>query len=136
MAYDTLDPQTAHRQQQQGWTYVDVRSQQEFAQGHPEGSVNVPVFFATPAGMEPNPGFVEAIRKLYPVDTPLLLGCRSGQRSLRACDLLQAAGYTRLVNVEGGFHGSPVTAGWASVGLPVSTAGKTWEQVKAEEGGR
>jgi rhodanese-related sulfurtransferase len=133
MAYETFDPPTAHHQQRNGWIYVDVRSEQEFVQGHPEGAVNVPVFFAAPGGMEPNPGFVDAIRKLFPVETPLLMGCRSGQRSARACELLLTAGYTKLANVAGGFHGSSFTAGWQSSGLPVSTTGKTWTQIMAEE---
>lgn len=130
MAYESVDPTGAHHQQKNGWVYLDVRTQQEFAQGHPEGAVNVPVFFAAPGGMEPNPDFVATVRKLWPTETPLLVGCRSGQRSARACDMLGAVGYTKLANVEGGFQGSHSTPGWISSGLPVSTSGKTWDQVK------
>ena len=110
------------------------RSPPEFAQGHPEGAVNVPVFFATPGGMAPNPDFLDAMRKLYPAETPLLLGCKSGMRSARACEMLEAAGYTRLANVDGGFHGSPFTPGWLAAGLPTSTTGRTWDQIRGGAG--
>lgn len=130
MACESVDPTGAHHQQKNGWVYLDVRSPQEFAQGHPEGAVNVPVFFASPGGMEPNPDFVAVVKSLWPATTPILVGCKSGQRSMRACDLLGAAGYTKLANVDGGFHGSSSTPGWASSGLPTSTSGKTWDEVR------
>lgn len=37
--------------------------------------------------------------------TPIVVGCLSGKRSLMAAELLSAAGYTRLQNVEGGYQG-------------------------------
>ncbi len=121
MAYEELDPQASHRRQGEGWRYVDVRSEQEFAQGHPEGAVNIPIAFPGPMGMRPNPRFLEIVQKHFPADTPLILGCKSGGRSARACEVLAAAGYAKLVNVSGGFLGSPAVAGWQQQGLPAST---------------
>jgi rhodanese-related sulfurtransferase len=53
-----------------------------------------------------------------------VVGCGSGPRSTRACEMLAAAGYTDLVNVEGGFNGARdemgnAIPGWVAAGLPV-----------------
>ena len=45
----------AHALQQQGYTYVDVRSTHEFADGHPAGAVNVPL-------VEPDPTWARCCR--------------------------------------------------------------------------
>jgi rhodanese-related sulfurtransferase len=122
--YETVDVRTASAKQREGWSYLDVRSPQEFAQGHPEGAVNVPILFMGPAGNQPNPRFLEIVQRLFPQqDTPLLLGCRSGARSARAAEILAAAGYARLANVAGGMMD------WDANGLPRSTSGRTWEDV-------
>lgn len=92
--------------------YLDVRTVDEYKQGHPPGAVNVPVVFLP--GMVPNQAFVAEVQKAFPTkDQPLLVGCKSGRRSLMACDLLTQAGYTDLVNVTGGFDL------WAANGLPM-----------------
>ena len=111
MSYEPVDPKTARERQSQGWTYVDVRSAEEFAQGHPEGAVNVPILLQGPFGLAPNPKFLQVMQRLYGTETPLLLGCRSGGRSARACELLASQGYTKLANVEGGFLGGPGAPG-------------------------
>ena len=49
----------------------------------------------------------------------LHLICQSGGRSAKACQLLKAAGYYGVVNVEGG------TAAWQAAGLPVVEGKKT-----------
>ena len=52
---------------------------------------------AGPRGMTPNAEFLAVVEALYPKDARLVLGCRSGQRSMRAADVLSGAGYTGLV---------------------------------------
>jgi len=58
----------------------------------------------------------------------LVLGCKMGGRSLQAATLLEAAGYTNIVDVRGGFagerdpYGRVSVPGWADSGLPVSTS--------------
>lgn len=42
-----------------GWT---VRTGDEFSNGHPAGAINIPAFFSTAAGMQPNPEFVAQVR--------------------------------------------------------------------------
>ncbi len=108
-----------------GAVYLDVRTPEEFDAGHPAGARNVPVLFVDPATRRPrpNPEFVSVVqRHLAPV-TRLLVGCQSGMRSQRACELLEEAGYTDLANVRGGFGGSDDTPGWKESGLPVETGG-------------
>ena len=75
--------------------YLDVRTEAEFADGHPEKAINIPIGTPNPArGMlEPNPDFVEVARLLLPLDTPLLVGCRTGPRAETAARLLAEAGF-------------------------------------------
>jgi rhodanese-related sulfurtransferase len=108
--------------------YLDVRTEAEFAAGHPEGAINIPVAFMKGGQMQINPDFVEIVEKVIPRETPLVVGCMAGGRSMRACEMLEAeAGYTDLTNVTGGFggqrdqSGTIVVVGWAEAGLPVST---------------
>jgi phage shock protein E len=66
---------------------LDVRRPDEFASGHVEGAVNVPLG--------------ETARMMETIgakDRPVVLHCRSGNRSGQALKALQAAGFTRLVN--------------------------------------
>ncbi len=132
--YEEIDPRSAHERQQQGWVYVDVRSPQEFAQGHPEGAVNIPILFMGPLGMTPNEDFAEVVQRRFPPDRPLLLGCKSGGRSARAAMILAQHGYQQLANVAGGFDGAPGVHGWSFLGLPSSTDldGVSWEAMKQE----
>ena len=76
--------------------YLDVRTEAEFERGHPSGAVNVPVIFLDPAGgpARPNDAFVEQVKELARPDQEILVGCQSGGRSQRACEILAQAGYT------------------------------------------
>lgn len=114
--------QQAHQRQQSGVQYVDVRSIPEFEQGHPAGAVNVPLLHADQLTrqMRPNPEFVAVMRANFTPDTPLLIGCQAGARSVQACELLAAAGFTDLTNVLGGFGGSrDGDIGWVQASLPI-----------------
>jgi rhodanese-related sulfurtransferase len=108
--------------------YLDVRTEAEFAAGHPEGAINIPVVFIKgPGQMQVNPEFVEIAEKVISRDRKLVVGCMAGGRSQRACEMLDEAGYTDLTNVVGGFggqrdaSGKVVVAGWKDAGLPVTT---------------
>ena len=121
MSYRTIDPTTARELlgSDEGWRYLDVRSEGEFAAGHPEGAYNVPVFFAGPAGMQPNAEFVEVVRRNFEPNAKLVVGCAAGGRSARACDALADAGFTQLANMHGGFSGGPEgELGWQALGFP------------------
>jgi rhodanese-related sulfurtransferase len=127
---------------EQGYVYVDVRSIPEFEAGHPVGAVNVPLLHAGPMGMTPNPEFLAVMEEAFPKDSKLVLGCKSGGRSLRACSLLESAGFTNLVDQRAGYDGAPdpsgrVEPGWRPAGLPTTRdapADHTYDGIKAKLG--
>ena len=115
-----------------GYIYIDVRSVQEYDNGHPEGAHNVPLLHlnSETRQMQPNQDFLAVMQANYPSDAKLLIGCQMGGRSSRAAQALTGAGYETVVNVKGGFggHRDPATGqvideGWVPAGLPVETAG-------------
>ncbi|MBC8133567.1 MAG: rhodanese-like domain-containing protein [Deltaproteobacteria bacterium] len=122
-----VTPQEAAELMTAGWTYLDVRSIPEFEQGHPAGAMNVPLMHATAGRMVPNGDFQKVIQANFAADTKLVVGCKSGGRSMQAVGLLAALGYENLVDVRGGFGGErdgmgrSTAAGWAEAGLPVAT---------------
>jgi rhodanese-related sulfurtransferase len=128
MSYANATPEQAHQflQADADYIYVDVRSVDEFANGHPEGAYNVPVMHRQAAGMIPNADFLTVMQAHFAPDSKLLIGCQSGARSLRAAEALIGAGFTSVTNVQGGFGGARnpmgqmVQPGWAESDLPVS----------------
>jgi rhodanese-related sulfurtransferase len=110
----------------EGYVYVDVRSVPEFEAGHPTGAYNVPLMHMGAMGMTPNPEFSSVMESTFPKDARLVLGCKSGGRSLRAAGMLEAAGFTQVVDQRAGFEGTtdPQTGaaepGWRPKGLPTS----------------
>ena len=135
----------AHQLQQQGSTYVDVRSQAEFEDGHASGAVNIPLLDRDPGSgqMMPNPDFVRVMQANFPSDAKLLLGCQVGGRSMRASQMLASFGFTDVANVKGGFGGlrdpmgRTVEPGWEESGLPVESgvpAGRGYTELAAKAG--
>jgi rhodanese-related sulfurtransferase len=80
---------------------LDVRSPEEFKEGHVPGAVNIP--------------YDQMAARLteVPKDKDVVLYCRSGRRAGIAAEVLQANGYTRLSHLEG-----DMTA-WVEKGRPV-----------------
>ena len=137
-----LDPRASHEilTATPGAIYVDVRTPEEFALGHPAGAVNLPVMLLGAGGMRPNADFARVAEKVLARDVPLIVGCKSGQRSAMACQVLDQLGFPDTVNVAGGFHGMTDmlgrtrVAGWEACGLPSSTQarpGCTWMELRA-----
>lgn len=134
-----VSPREAKALIDEGYVYVDVRSEPEFLAGHPAGAVNVPLLHLGPGGMTPNPEFLDVMKKRFPKDAKLVLGCRSGGRSLQAAQLLLAEGYTDVVDQRAGFEGARgpfgnvTEQGWLQEGLPVEEGaqpGQSYEDVK------
>lgn len=136
-----LPPDACHdlRETDPSILHLDVRTPEEFAQGHPVGALNVPIFFRRGDAMELNDEFTRVVERLVPdKQQRIVLSCAMGGRSMRACHVLEAAGYTRLVSMVGGFSGfrapdgTLVVPGWADAGLPVSTetAGASWDELR------
>jgi rhodanese-related sulfurtransferase len=85
---------------------------------------------------EPNSGFVSEVQKrleqkgLEGKNAPIVLICRSGDRSAKAADLMAKAGYTNVYSVvdgyegdvakEGADKGKRVVNGWKNSNLPWS----------------
>lgn len=76
-----------------GVVVLDVRTQQEFADGHIPGAVNIDVN---------SPEFGDRVAKLDRSVT-YLVQCRSGGRSARACKQMESMSFLKLNNLEGGF---------------------------------
>ncbi|WP_433447290.1 rhodanese-like domain-containing protein [Streptomyces sp. CA-142005] len=84
---------------------LDVREADEWQAGHAPGAVHLPLTaLAAGAGLP-----AEAPKR------PVIVICRSGRRSLKAVELLQARG-VEAVDVIGGMQE------WAAAGLPVVDA--------------
>ena len=127
MAVKEVTPQQAHDtlQADAGAVYIDVRTEREFATGHPQGAVNIPVAFPDPArGMVMNADFVKVVEGNFPKDKKIIVGCQAGPRSNAAAGLLQQAGYQDVSNMLGGFGGmrdptgKVIAPGWSSLDLP------------------
>jgi rhodanese-related sulfurtransferase len=139
-----ISPQEAFDalQQDAQAVYIDVRTVEEFAAGHPEGAVNIPIALHDPAqGMVYNQDFVEVVESHFAKDRKLLLGCKAGPRSNSAANLLEQQGYQDVASVRGGFggmrdpYGQVVVEGWEGLGLPVSQdngEGTSYESLAAK----
>jgi rhodanese-related sulfurtransferase len=115
-----------------GVMYLDVRTPEEFQSGHVPGAYNVPIAMRDRAGrMTPNDDFVAVVKKSFPLDSKLIVGCASGVRSVQACRILEAEGYAALTNMACGYSGARdatgaiVEKGWQASGFPCETAGLT-----------
>lgn len=73
----------------EGAFLLDVRTPEEFADGHIEGAVNVPV---------------QSLRERLdevPRDRPIVVYCQSGRRSAAAAAILEQAGYEAIHDLGG-----------------------------------
>ena len=111
----------------ESFTYVDVRTEDEFAAGHPEGAFNVPLSHASASGMEPNPAFLAVMERTFAKDAPIVVGCKMGGRSAKAQQALLAAGFTRVLDQSAGWDGKKgpfgeeLEPGWSKSSLPTET---------------
>ena len=70
---------------------LDVRTDEEFITGHISNAINIPV-----------QELEERLSELKDKNEKILIYCKSGRRSLIACRILEAYGYTNLYNMGGG----------------------------------
>lgn len=104
---EKLDPATFLAQAAEpGVVVIDVRSPQEYAEGHLEGALNINV---------EAPDFDAQIAALDPGMTYALY-CRSGRRSSVAAQRMAEAGFGSVIDLEGGM------ADLAAAGAPVATS--------------
>lgn len=127
---ENLDPKQCWDLLQQNThaVLVDVRTKMEHTFiGHPPGAVHIP--WKEAPDWQINPQFIAELEKAVPdKQAPVLLLCRSGQRSLDAAKALEEVGYQHLINIVEGFEGAldenkhrGNLGGWRFHGLP-------WEQ--------
>lgn len=104
---ENLDPKQAWQlmQDDPSAVLVDVRTKMEYSHvGHPIGAVHIP--WKEFPDWQVNTGFVEQVVEAVPdKNAPVLLLCRSGQRSVDAALALEAAGFSRPINILEGFEG-------------------------------
>jgi rhodanese-related sulfurtransferase len=83
---------------------LDVREDKEFASGHIPKAKHIPLgkLASRIQELEKHKG------------KPILVTCRSGQRSARACGMLKKAGFETVYNQEGGI------IAWERANLPVT----------------
>jgi rhodanese-related sulfurtransferase len=136
MSDKRISPQEAHAKIQQGYVYVDVRTEQEFEQGHPEGAINVPILLAGAGGMTPNPDFAKVMAASFPLDAKIVVGCKAGGRSLKAAATLLQEGYTDVFDQRAGWDGARdafgqlAEPGWSRAGLPVEVGAPSGRSYK------
>jgi len=85
-------------------TFIDVREPHEYEAAHIEGAVLIPL------------GQIVARLGEIPKSEPVIVACRSGQRSGLVAEHLNVAGY-EAHNLEGGL------VAWAAAGYPLVAAG-------------
>ncbi len=102
-----LSPEEAHRRlkEKNPPQLIDVRTREEYREARLQGSRLIPLH--------------ELGGRLREIDKakPVLLYCRSGNRSGMAFQLLRSNGYLNVAHVRGGI------LAWGRSGLPVETQG-------------
>jgi rhodanese-related sulfurtransferase len=133
-----VTPEEAVTLLEEGYTYVDVRTEAEFERGHVPGAFNVPSMLRGAAGLVPNPDFANVMNQSFGKGDRLLIGCQSGGRSAKAAAELERLGFMELRELKTGWDGSRdafgrVEPGWGKKGLPVETLaqpGRSYEELK------
>jgi len=83
---------------------VDVREDNEYLSGHIINSLHIPLSY-----------FKDRLKELEKHKSePIIVGCKTGQRSGQACAILKKAGFEKVYNLSGG-----VTA-WQTDNLPLT----------------
>ena len=124
-----LTPKEAHAflQANPQAVFIDCRSEWEFLfVGHPVGAILVAWYEGE--NWDVNPRFLSEVRIASSINRPVVLICRSGNRSREAGEFLEKNGMTDIYNVTYGFEGEldenhhrSTHNGWRFDGLP-------WEQ--------
>ncbi len=70
---------------------IDVRDKAEFAQGHIEGAINIPMAIVSD----------EIENEVPNKDQKIFVNCLSGGRSKASCSLIEAKGYTNVHDIGG-----------------------------------
>ncbi len=88
-----------------GHVLLDVRTPEEYAQGHIAGATLLDFH---------SPDFQQKLRELSQEKTYLVY-CRSGRRSKGACEQMRQLGFTSIFDLQGGIQA------WQNASQPVQT---------------
>lgn len=101
--FDSITPEQAFERikADEKTVIVDVRTPEEFAQGHIKGAILIPL-----QTLDQNLALIEGAKT-----QKIIVYCHSGNRSVAASRLLVKNGFTPL-NLKGGI------SGWSAKGLP------------------
>jgi len=103
----------------QGVTIVDIRTEPEWRQtGVIAGSHLLTLFDEKRQVVDPQ-GWLGKVKALVPLDKPVILICRVGNRTVPATQFLVKSGYAKVYNVTGGI------VPWIKAGMPVTKVGET-----------
>ena len=86
-----------------GAVIVDVREPDEWAAGHIPGAILIPL------------GELPSRLGDVPPNRPIVVVCRSGNRSAQGRDILLGAGFRAVTSLDGGMND------WAAAGMPIET---------------
>lgn len=102
MNVEEISPSQALEAVDKGSVFVDVREDYEIAE----------VAYDIKNKLEIPLGEIQVRLNEFPKDKNIIVGCRSGKRSMQACMFLKMSGYTQVQNLQGGI------LGWTENGFP------------------
>lgn len=91
-------------QQKDKYVILDVRSADEFNQGHIAGAINIP-----------HSAVLDELDRLKSINKPIVVHCRSGVRAWKAEKMLMKNGVTNLLHLQGDM------LNWVDKELPLIT---------------
>ena len=97
---------------------LDVRTAEEFEEGHIENAINIDV---------KQSDFMQKAKSVLPKEKRIAVYCRSGRRSANAASELGAEGY-KVVNLKGG------VLAWKEANMPVTTVSYEVDVFKTKSG--
>jgi rhodanese-related sulfurtransferase len=102
MTIQEITPAEASAAVEKGSVFVDVREDYEIAE----------IAYDISNKLEIPLGEIQARISEFPKDKNIIVGCRSGKRSLQACMFLKMSGFEHIQNLQGGI------LGWTEAGFP------------------
>lgn len=104
LGFKEIDPpEVVRRMNNEDATVLDVREDQEFAEGHIVNALHIPV-----GVLDKRLNELEAYK-----DKPIVVYCRSGDRAARASATLHKQGFNTVFKLNGGI------LAWKAANLPV-----------------
>jgi rhodanese-related sulfurtransferase len=101
----TVSVADAAKLRDDGALVLDVREPAEWAQGHIPGATLIPL------------GDLAARLGELGRDRPIVVVCRTGNRSAQGRDILLGAGFPAVTSLDGGM------TEWSAAGMPIETGG-------------